>query len=1052
MLVGVAYGDKFMQTPAAALRRQTIVDPGWSIPPGPTRPSSPPRDRLGYADPKEPSRVRDMPSAAALHPPGAAPRPFRIFLASPADVAHERAIVGEVVGQIGMERRFRDRLALQLIGWDRPGQAVAMPAGENPQVAIDRGLPRPADCDLVITLFWSRRGTPLPAEQRRPDGSRYRSATEWEYHNALDGFHARGRPVVWLFRRLEPPDLPLDAPDLVARQSEWQAVTDFFAAQTHSPDGSIAAGINTYRRPEDFRLLFERLLRDHLESVLAALDQAVDPVGVAPDPPAADAATPLYTGEPYPGLAAFTPEQAPIFFGRGGEVDQLLALFADGRTRFAALVGASGAGKSSLVAAGLIPRLRAGVIGAAPWVDCRFTPAERGRDPFLALAMALRSRLPAEPRTDADWARDLRTEPECLAQTAAALLAGRPAGAEVLLFVDQLEELFVQTDPALTAPFVDLLGHAAGTERVRVLATLRADFYAAACTNPGLAALLRRDRGSVPLDPPGRVAMAAMIVGPARAVGLDLEAGLADRILEDAGGSAAGPGALALTAFALAELYQLSRAAGCLTLTGYAAVGGIEGAVRRCAETTLARLAPVPAGALGQLFEHLVEVDERETAARRRAALADLPAAARPLAAALTGARLLTAGRGADDAATLELAHESLLRAWPDLAAWVRDHAEALRARRDLERAATEWQAAGRPGSALRTGALLKRYRAAPPPRSVLAGAYLSACTGRQRRGRALAAAGLVLFAAGGYVLNYVNGSKGYTPGLMLRALAVELGLGRLPGPFCILHEPHMEKIEGGSFRMGEEGGESYDDERPVHERTIAPFWLGSTEVTFDDYDLFAAATGRDRPGDEGWGRSQRPVINVSWEDARDYAAWLARVTGRPYRLPSEAEWEYAARAGTTVPRWYEETVGPNAEPCRFMNGQDQSLERSPFYSDGAKKALATQDFWKPFDCDDGFVNTAPVGSFVPNPWGLYDMLGNVWEWVADCSYGYSDASVDGRAVQGDGEDKGKKCAARVLRGGSWNNHARDLRAAVRLGLAPDYRDNYLGLRLARSL
>jgi formylglycine-generating enzyme required for sulfatase activity len=1002
-----------------------------------------------------------MPPSFVQRLVGGFPQPFRIFLASPGDVAHERSIVREVVEQLRMERRFRDRLAVQLIGWDQPGQAVAMLAGENPQAAIDRGLPNPADCDLVLTLFWSRRGTPLPAALRRPDGTPYPSATEWEYRNALEAFRARGRPQVWLFRRLEPPDLPLDAPDLLERRADWEAVQAFFDGDTQSADGSIAAGLNSYHRVQEFRGLCERLLRDHLESVVATLERAAEsageaPAGAGPDP-VAPAAAPVYTGDPYPGLAAFTPEQAPIFFGRGSESDQLLALLADPRTRFAALVGASGAGKSSLVAAGLIPRLRAGLIGGAPWVDCRFTPAERGRDPFLALSMALRPRLPGERRTADALARDLRTDPGCLGAAAVALLAGRPAGAEVLFLVDQLEELFVQTDPDLTADFIALLERAAGTARVRCLATLRADFYAAACATPGLAALLRRDRGTVPLDPPGRPALAAMIQGPARAVGLDLEVGLCEQILEDAGGSGAGPGTLALTAFALVEIYELGGAEGRLTLAHYQAIGGIAGAVRRRAETALKPLGQAQDAALGGLFEHLVEVDEQETAARRRAGLAEVPAAARPLAEALTHARLLTAGRGADEAPTLELAHETLLRAWPDLARWVSGHAEALRARRDLERAAREWADAGRPGSALRSGAVLKRYRAAPPPRSRRAAAYLSACTGRVRRGRALAALALVLVGAGGYVLNYVNGSKGYTPGLMLRALAVEWGLGRLPGPLCILHDPeeNMKEIEGGSFRMGEEGGESYDAERPVHERTIAPFAIGRTEVTFDDYDLFAAATSRDRPVDQGWGRGRRPVINVSWEDARDYAAWLARVTGRPYRLPSEAEWEYAARAGTTAPRWYEETVGPDANPCRFMNGQDQSLDASSFYSEGIKKAYAAQDLWKPLDCDDRYVNTAPVGSFEPNPWGLYDMLGNVWEWVADCPYGYSDAPADGRAVDGDGDGDGekesKKCVARLLRGGAWDLHARALRAAVRFRYAPDYRSNVLGLRLARS-
>ncbi|WP_295383823.1 formylglycine-generating enzyme family protein [uncultured Thiodictyon sp.] len=249
---------------------------------------------------------------------------------------------------------------------------------------------------------------------------------------------------------------------------------------------------------------------------------------------------------------------------------------------------------------------------------------------------------------------------------------------------------------------------------------------------------------------------------------------------------------------------------------------------------------------------------------------------------------------------------------------------------------------------------------------------------------------------------------------------------------------------------MGDGIGDGFEDERPVHEVTIAPFELGRTEVTFEDYDLFAAATGRTRPGDEGWGRAQRPVINVSWEEASAYAAWLAKITGRAWRLPSEAEWEYAARAGTTKARWYEETEGAEAEPCRFMNGQDQSLDRSSYFSASTKKMYASQDLWKPFDCDDHFVNTAPVATYQPNPWGLYDMLGNVWEWVADCHYGYADAPKDGVADTEDGESK--NCAVRVLRGGSWNYEGRNLRAAVRDGYAPGNRAYGLGLRLARSL
>jgi formylglycine-generating enzyme required for sulfatase activity len=170
-----------------------------------------------------------------------------------------------------------------------------------------------------------------------------------------------------------------------------------------------------------------------------------------------------------------------------------------------------------------------------------------------------------------------------------------------------------------------------------------------------------------------------------------------------------------------------------------------------------------------------------------------------------------------------------------------------------------------------------------------------------------------------------------------------------------------------------------------VHQVTIAePFRLGRFEVTFDEYDLFAAATGREKPADEGWGRGRRPVINVSWEDGTAYVAWLARVTGEPYRLPSEAEWEYAARAGTSAGAWWQETA-PDAEPCRFANGQDRTLDESGFFTEATKKAYASQGLWEPLGCEDGARNTAEVGRYEPNPWHLHDMIGNVWERVADC-------------------------------------------------------------------
>ncbi|MEW8693596.1 MAG: SUMF1/EgtB/PvdO family nonheme iron enzyme [Candidatus Thiodiazotropha endolucinida] len=239
---------------------------------------------------------------------------------------------------------------------------------------------------------------------------------------------------------------------------------------------------------------------------------------------------------------------------------------------------------------------------------------------------------------------------------------------------------------------------------------------------------------------------------------------------------------------------------------------------------------------------------------------------------------------------------------------------------------------------------------------------------------------------------------------------------------------PEMVEIPAGSFMMGSTESEPgwYSDEAPQHKVQIHPFALGKTEVTFDDYDRFVDATGRQRPDDQGWGRGLRPVINVSWHDAVAYTEWLSRETGNHYRLPSEAEWEYAARAGTiTAYPW-----GDQASHDHANYGKDECCEG---LAEGADK----------------WINTAPVGQFTPNNWQLYDMSGNVWEWVQDCYVGsYEGAPRDGTPR----EDRGT-CGSRVLRGGSWLYGPLGVRSANRFGnsQSSSNRSYNTGFRLARA-
>ena len=204
---------------------------------------------------------------------------------------------------------------------------------------------------------------------------------------------------------------------------------------------------------------------------------------------------------------------------------------------------------------------------------------------------------------------------------------------------------------------------------------------------------------------------------------------------------------------------------------------------------------------------------------------------------------------------------------------------------------------------------------------------------------------------------------------------------------------PEMVVVPAGSFMMGSptSDAEGFSDERPRHTVRIgAPFAVGVYEVTFAEWDacVRAGGCGGYSPDDEGWGRGSRPVMNVSWEDARAYVQWLSRETGQRYRLLTEAEWEYVARAGTTTGRYWGQG---EAGQCRYANGDDDA------------------------PCPDGYQFTAPVGSFQPNAFGLYDVLGNVREWTEDCwNRDYSGAPTNGSAWQaGD-------CSERMLRGGSW--------------------------------
>lgn len=228
---------------------------------------------------------------------------------------------------------------------------------------------------------------------------------------------------------------------------------------------------------------------------------------------------------------------------------------------------------------------------------------------------------------------------------------------------------------------------------------------------------------------------------------------------------------------------------------------------------------------------------------------------------------------------------------------------------------------------------------------------------------------------------------------------------------------PLMIRVPGGTFRMGGVTGIVAADESPRHEVRVKSLMVSVNEITYAEYDQFAKSTGRKLPSSSGWDRKTHPVNNVSWDDALAYVRWLSKQTGKRYRLLSEAEWEYVARAGSTTSYWWGVSPGVGNAHC--------------------------------FDCKSDLNTSKPakVGTYKPNPFGLYDTAGNMFEWVHDCYHrNYKDAPTDGSVWEGG------DCEVRIVRGGAYRSPANSMRVENR-DKFPSGRGQYnVGIRIARDL
>jgi formylglycine-generating enzyme required for sulfatase activity len=776
---------------------------------------------------------------------------------------------------------------------------------------------------------------------------------------------------------------------------------------------------------------------------------------------------------PYRGLAAMEEKDSDYFFGRKRETVDVLAALAGATDRLPVLIGNSGVGKSSLAKAGVLAALKrqawpeeAGAPNAWPAVfqDSRqwcFLSLKPGTDPIKALVESFLDTWqfaatdPERVKHQHGWIELLGDGKTMLPDLIEATERRRkeldqPKPSGFFLYVDQGEELYVRAEERQRRRFSELLAHALPDPRLRTMMSLRSDFLGHLQNDTPLFKV----RQQIDVPPLGEGELREIISRPAQLLAARFENDtLVDiitwRTAED---SIKDVGALPLLSYTLDDMWtqMVRRGDGTLHLPAQSfELGGVL--VDRANKFLAAH--PRAEDALRRVLTlRLATVRDDGEPTRRRAARAEFSDEEWQLISELAdypNRLLVTLTTEAGDTYA-EVAHEAIFRRWDKLREWIAAERDYLVWRSGLEAARQAWQAApaGSKNDALLMGLALAQgqnwlaERAVDMPAADREFILQSRKAAQRRRLRVQAlvtgvAIGEALIIAVGFVfwsnIAYVEEqwrwffiTRPYIVSQVDAYVLTAMAERTLkPGDSfkeCATDCPVMTVVPAGSFTMGSPEYEEnrYDNEGPQHEVTIAqPFAVSKFELTFNEWDTCVAYGDCNSISDNGWGRGPWPAINVTWDDAQRYVAWLSRVTGKSYRLLTEAEYEYATRAGTTTAYPWGDEIGTNEANCYGCGSQ-----------------------W-------GNKQTAPVGLFAPNRFGLFDMVGNVWEWVEDCYHDdYLGAPADGSAWFERNDCK----EIRVVRGGSWVNDPRSLRSASRGRNSNVARSGGLGFRVARTL
>ena len=782
---------------------------------------------------------------------------------------------------------------------------------------------------------------------------------------------------------------------------------------------------------------------------------------------------------PYRGLASMEEKDSDYFFGRKRETVDVLSALAGAPERLPVLIGNSGVGKSSLAQAGVLAALKrqawpeeAGAANAWPTVfqDSRqwcFLSLKPGTDPLKALVESFLDTWqfaatdPERVKRQHGWIELLgdgkATLPDLIEATERRrkeLDQPKPPG--FFLYVDQGEELYVRAEERQRRRFSELLAQALPDPRLRAIMSLRSDFLGHLQNDTPLF----KARQQIDVPPLGEAELREIISRPAQLLGARFETEshvdiITRRTAED---SVKDVGALPLLSYTLDDMWthMVQREDGVLRLPEQAfELGGVL--VDR-ANTFLATHPGAEAALRRVLTLRCASVREDGEPTRRRAARAEFSDEEWRLVSELADYpnRLLVTVASETGETYAEVAHEAIFRRWGKLRDWIAAEREFLAWRSGLEAARRVWAATpdAEKSDALLMGAaltqaqswLLKRAEDLPASDTEFITQSLARDKNMQARARRIRSfvyvllVGIIVSLVGWIEQSFIKKqwlwwasqrpfvSANIWPYAISPAAerALKTGDGfrecapRQPNAdYC----PDMVVVPAGTFEMGSPATDpqAYTNEFPQHRVTIAkPFAVAKFELTFDEWDACVAGGGCGgyTPSASGWGRGQQPVISVSWDDAQRYVEWLSKMTGKPYRLLTDSEYEYATRAGTTTEYPWGNNIGRNNANC-----------------------AACASTW-------GNQKTAPVGSFPPNKFGLYDMVGNVWEWVEDCVHdNYQGAPTDGSAWIASGE-----CGERFIRGGAWNYSAGELRSAVHYINSTDAQHNALGFRVARTL